>query len=79
MKKVEITSEQRKKLERLWMHYGNKGPKTTHGNHRFIQCILEHGEYNPDFYRQPRLALNGLSDECLEAVNKELADKPEQA
>lgn len=42
--KVEVTDEQRRRLERLWFIYGNHGPKTTPGNHSFIQGFLEHGQ-----------------------------------
>lgn len=40
---VTLTPEQRKLLENLWFRYGNYGPKTTPGNHYFIQRILEQG------------------------------------
>jgi len=40
---VTLTRWQRERLERLWFYYGNYGPKTTPGNHGFIQGILEHG------------------------------------
>jgi hypothetical protein len=40
---VTLTDRQRERLERLWFVYGNYGPKTTPGNHQFIQGLLEHG------------------------------------
>jgi hypothetical protein len=40
---VSLTGRQRERLERLWFVYGNYGPKTTPGNHQFIQGLLEHG------------------------------------
>src|SRR5215207_6559111 len=40
---VTLTEWQRERLERLWFVYGNHGPKTTPGNHQFIQGLLEHG------------------------------------
>jgi hypothetical protein len=40
---VTLTHYQRERLERLWFYYGNYGPKTTPGNHQFIQGLLEHG------------------------------------
>ncbi len=40
---VTLTDAQRDRLERLWFVYGNYGPKTTPGNHQFIQSLLEHG------------------------------------
>ena len=41
---VNLTAEQREKLERLWFYYGNYGPRTTPGNHGFIQGLLEHSQ-----------------------------------
>jgi hypothetical protein len=38
-----LTEWQRGRLERLWFVFGNHGPKTTPGNHQFIQGLLEHG------------------------------------
>jgi hypothetical protein len=43
VKSVSLTPEQRERLERLWFYYGNYGPKTTPGNHSFIQRLLENG------------------------------------
>ena len=40
---VTLTPGQRAGLERLWFVYGNYGPKTTPGNHSFIQGLLEQG------------------------------------
>lgn len=40
---ISLTDRQRERLERLWFVYGNYGPKTTPGNHQFIQGLLEHG------------------------------------
>lgn len=57
---VEITPEQRGRLERLWFIYGNYGPKTTPGNHQFIQGFLERGQDERDF--------NKVHPECLAAV-----------
>jgi len=41
--RVALTDAKRERLERLWFVYGNYGPKTTPGNHQFIQGLLEHG------------------------------------
>jgi hypothetical protein len=41
--RITLTESKRERLERLWFVYGNYGPKTTPGNHQFIQGILEHG------------------------------------
>lgn len=38
---VTLTAEQRTRLERLWFIYGNYGPKSTPGNHSFIQRLIE--------------------------------------
>jgi hypothetical protein len=43
VKSVTLTQEQRDRLEQLWFYYGNYGPKTTPGNHSFIQRLLENG------------------------------------
>lgn len=50
---MNLTKEQRRALEELWFEYGNGGPKHTHGNHKFIQGILERGEDDRKFYRRP--------------------------
>lgn len=57
---VELTEEQRAKLEALWFVYGNRRRKHTHGNHRFIQTLLEVGSYNEKFFKPTR--------ECRDAV-----------
>jgi hypothetical protein len=41
--RVTLNEAQHDRLERLWFIYGNYGPKTTPGNHQFIQGLLEHG------------------------------------
>ncbi len=41
---IQLTDIQRERPERLWFVYGNHGPKTTPGNHTFIQGFLEHGQ-----------------------------------
>lgn len=66
VKKVEVTDGQRKALERLWFIYGNYGPKTTPGNHQFIQGFLERGQDERDF--------NQVTPECLAAVDAVLGD-----
>lgn len=40
---VTLTGRRRERLERLWFTHGSYGPKTTPGNHQFIQGLLEHG------------------------------------
>jgi hypothetical protein len=65
---VIITAEQRERLERLWFYYGNYGPKTTSGNHSFIQRLLEQGidERSLHTKRTPKSALP--TPECVAAV-----------
>ena len=65
---VTLSPEQRKKLERLWFHYGNYGPKTTPGNHYFIQSFLEHGvDVRPLFTKRTRKS-EKPTPECEAAV-----------
>jgi hypothetical protein len=40
---VALTDEQHERLEQIWFYFGNYGPKTTPGNHSFIQRLLENG------------------------------------
>jgi anti-sigma factor ChrR (cupin superfamily) len=78
--KIELTQEQRTKLERLWFVYGNNGPKHSHHNHRFIQNILEHGEDTEEFYKNADMTLSNaaeihasavyLRDSCVVAVRE---------
>ena len=68
---VEISPEQRKRLERPWFIYGNYGAKTTPGNHGFIQGILEHGLD----LRPVRNKYNRPTPECERAVDAVLREK----
>ena len=72
---VIITAEQREGLERLWFYYGNYGPKTTSGNHSFIQRLLEQGidERSLHTKRTPKSELP--TPECEAAVEAILAMK----
>lgn len=54
----------RRSLEKLWFIYGNNGPKHTHGNHRFIQCLLEKSTDEREFFK------SDISQECLTEVDK---------
>jgi hypothetical protein len=65
---VTLTSEQRERLERLWFYYGNYGPKTTPGNHSFIQRLLENGYDERPLHnkRTPKSELP--TPECVDAV-----------
>lgn len=76
---VTITDAQRERLEHLWFVYGNHGPKTTPGNHQFIQCILEHSiDIRP--LQTTRTAKRDVpTEECVTAVERVLtsADRGE--
>lgn len=76
---VTLTSGQRERLERLWFYYGNYGPKTTPGNHGFIQGILEHGvDVRP--LRNVRTPKSEIpTPECERAVDEALASVGEQS
>jgi hypothetical protein len=70
---VTLTAEQRERLERLWFYFGNYGPKTTSGNHSFIQRLLENGidERSIHTKRTPKSELP--TPECEVAVEAVLA------
>jgi hypothetical protein len=72
---VILTPDQRDRLERLWFYYGNYGPKTTTGNHNFIQRLLENGYDERPLYtnRTPKCEKPTL--ECEAAVETVLAKK----
>jgi hypothetical protein len=69
---IELTENQRKKLEKVWFVYGNSGKKHTHCNHRYIQNILEQGEDTELFYKQSEKC--DLTEECINAVKNILND-----
>jgi hypothetical protein len=77
---VTLNPVQRRELERLWFIYGNYGPKTTRGNHIFIQGLLERGEDERPFKIRGYIP----TDECERAVELALRqdeqdqNKPEQ-
>lgn len=68
-KKIILSEEQRDKLSDLWFIFGNNGKKCNHGNHKFIQNILEHGEDNREFYKSSRIAGYEVTDECIKEVD----------
>lgn len=70
MKINELTVKQHKDLRQLWMIYGNNGPKHSNGNHKFIQHILEHTNYEIEPWSS--MITSKLTTECIEAVNKVL-------
>jgi hypothetical protein len=72
---VTLTNAQRERLESLWFVYGNHGPKTTPGNHQFIQGLLEHGlDLRP--LQTKRTAKRDVpTEECVAAVETILASK----
>lgn len=67
---IELDAAQRRKLERLWMYFGNNGPKHTHGNHYFIQGILEKAKWDTEW--------NKVSGECQLKVIDVLGFDPEK-
>lgn len=75
---ISLTVAQRKELNNLWFIYGNKGKKHTHGNHRFIQNILERGKderqlYVYDVRAKEKNVYNiygALTKECIDEVDK---------
>jgi hypothetical protein len=81
-KKYTLTEDQKKGLMKLWFIYGNRGKKHSHGNHRFIQCILEHGEDEREFYRNMDLSrmvkagvdpnTQKITQECIDKVDEVL-------
>ncbi len=74
--RVSLTPHQRRELERLWFVFGNYGPKTTKGNHSFIQGLLERG------MDERPLRLKGYipTEECEKAVERVLRseEQPEK-
>jgi hypothetical protein len=71
---VTLTAEQRTRLERLWFIYGNYGPKSTPGNHSFIQRLIENGidERPLNHKRTPKSQIP--TQECEAYVDKILSD-----
>lgn len=59
-----LTDEQREALVKLWFVYGNKGPKHSHAQHKWIQGILEQGRDYREHYR------GFISEECLKEVDR---------
>jgi hypothetical protein len=72
---ITLTEWQRDRLEHLWFVYGNHGPKTTPGNHQFIQRLLENGlDLRP--LQTKRTAKREVpTAECVEAVEKVLTSE----
>jgi hypothetical protein len=71
---VTLTAEQRTRLERLWFIYGNYGPKSTPGNHSFIQRLIENGidERPLNHKRTPKSQIP--TPECEACVDKILSE-----
>jgi hypothetical protein len=71
---VTLTAEQRTRLERLWFIYGNYGPKSTPGNHSFIQRLIENGidERPLNTKRTPKSQIP--TQECEACVDKILSE-----
>ena len=77
---VTLNPAQRARLERLWFVYGNYGPKTTPGNHGFIQGLIEQGlDLRPLITKRSRKS-EIPTPECEAAVDEVLkrADTAEE-
>jgi hypothetical protein len=74
---VTITAEQRDRLERLWFYYGNYGPKTTSGNHSFIQRLLENGIDERSLHNKRTPKSEIPTPECVRAVEAILSMRSE--
>ena len=70
---VTLTGSQRGRLERLWFVYGNHGPKTSPGNHQFIQGLLEHGLDLRPLQTKRTAKRDRPTEECEAAVEAVLA------
>ena len=70
---VTLTGSQRDRLERLWFVYGNHGPKTSPGNHQFIQGLLEHGLDLRPLQTKRTAKRDRPTEECAAAVEAALA------
>jgi hypothetical protein len=77
IKSVSLASEQRDRLERLWFYYGNYGPKTTPGNHSFIQRLLENGIDERSLYNKRTPKSEFPTQECERAVEAILSMRSE--
>jgi hypothetical protein len=72
-KPVTLTESQRERLERLWFVYGNYGPKTTPGNHQFIQGLLEHSLDLRPLQTKRTAKRERPTEECVAAVEEVMA------
>ena len=70
---VALTDRQRGRLELLWFIYGNRGSKTTPGNHQFIQGLLEHGLDLRPLQTKRTAKRDRPTEECVAAVEAVLA------
>lgn len=77
VKSVALTLGQRDRLERLWFYYGNYGPKTTPGNHSFIQRLLENGIDERSLYTKRTPKSEIPTPECERAVEAILSMRSE--
>jgi hypothetical protein len=77
IKSVSLAPEQRDRLERLWFYYGNYGPKTTPGNHSFIQRLLENGIDERSLYNKRTPKSDIPTPECERAVEAILSMRSE--
>lgn len=82
---MELTEKQLEAFRKLWFVYGNHGKKCTPGNHSLVQGFYQYHEDRRDFYLEGKKNMaerfgqeyadkNGITDECLNAVNEVLAN-----
>lgn len=76
---VELTEEQRSRLENLWFVFGNRGQKTSPANHNFIQRLLENGYDERPLYTKRTPAKDRPTEECQRAVDEILSQTVEPA
>lgn len=85
---VTLTPEQKSALRKLWWIYGNGGPKSTKGNHSFIQGLIEYNENRKTFYvngiqnmrdngvPESKIGSLAITQECIDEVEKILNNPP---
>lgn len=77
-KSVTITASQRKFLEDLWFLWGNNGRLHTMSNHKFIQCILERGDYDTKFFSPNKLLVSVVDSILSSEVRRETQGRCEK-
>ena len=70
-KEVTITRPQKHFLEDLWFVWGNNGPKHSMDNHKFIQGILERGDYDTKFFSPAQPLVQAVDSILSSQVRRE--------